>query len=237
VSSFFGPETRTRKRKEDHMADIDFLFRKLAARNPSPRSTEYIKSTAGVGAEVAVEVVEDHQEGHPDLVREEEEDPTRVSPLLRPVEVEAEAVGMGWYSNHPEVTGGRGNGVEIEEIIIEIGGMTDGTMIEEARSAIVIVIVIDTTEIEGGRGREVRVIGIEEAGTIGIEIGTGIEIEKGGTAAAGIGNTAIDGSVTVWVQNRSDPFTDCLVNDMQDICSPRRENVANSIKLISLAQR
>jgi hypothetical protein len=33
------------------------------------------------------------------------------------------------------------------------------------------------------------------------------------------------------------PFTDCLVNDMQDICSPRRETVAKSTKLISLAQR
>jgi hypothetical protein len=40
------------------------------------------------------------------------------------------------------------------------------------------------------------VIGIE-AGTIGIEIGTGIEIEKGGMAEGGIGNTVIGGSVIV----------------------------------------
>jgi hypothetical protein len=189
----FGPRTRTRKRKEDHMADIDFLLRKLAARNPSPRSTGCIKSTAGVEVEVAVEAVEDHQEGPPDLAREEEEGRTKTSPLLRLVEVEVEAAGMGWSSNHLEVTGGRGNEVGIEEIIIEI----EETKTEEARSAI--VIVIDTTETAGGRGREVRVIGIE-AGTIGIEIGTGIEIEKGGMAAAeggGIGNFAIDGSVIV----------------------------------------
>jgi hypothetical protein len=134
---------------------------------------------------VAVEAVEDQQEGPPDLAREEAEDRTKVSPLQRPVEVELGAADMGWSSNHLGVTGGRGNGVGIEEIIIEIGG----TKIEEARSAI--VNVIDTTEIEGGRGREVRVIGIE-AGTIGIEI------EKGGMAEAGIGNTVIDGNVIVW---------------------------------------
>jgi hypothetical protein len=190
----FGP--RTRERKEDHMADITFLLRILAARNPSPRSTGCIKSTAEVGAEVAVEVVEDYQEGHPDLAREEEEDRTKVSPLPHPVEVEVEAAGMGWCLSRLEVIGGRGNGVEIEEIIIEI----EGTKIGEARSAI--VNVIDTTETEGGRGREVRVIGIE-AGTIGIEIGTGIEIEKGGMAAEEpvIGNTVIDGSVIVWGSN------------------------------------
>jgi hypothetical protein len=140
---------------------------------------------------VAVEAAEDHQEGPPDLAREEAEDRTKASPLLRLVEVELVAAGMGWSSSRLEVTDGRGNGVGIEEIIIEIEGMK----IEEARSAI--VIVIDTTETEGGRGREVRVIGIEEAGTIGIEIGTGIEIEKGGMAEGGIGNTVIGGSVIV----------------------------------------
>jgi hypothetical protein len=117
---------------------------------------------------VAVEAVEDQQEGPPDLAREEAEDRTKVSPLQRPVEVELGAADMGWSSNHLGVTGGRGNGV-----------------------GIAIVNVIDTTEIEGGRGREVRVIGIE-AGTIGIEI------EKGGMAEAGIGNTVIDGNVIVW---------------------------------------
>jgi hypothetical protein len=30
-------------KKGDHKADIDFLFRNLAARNPSPRSTGCIK--------------------------------------------------------------------------------------------------------------------------------------------------------------------------------------------------
>jgi hypothetical protein len=183
--------SRRRKGKGDHMADITFLLRKLAARNPSPRSTGCIKSTAGVEVEVAVEAAEDHQEGPPDLAREEAEDRTKASPLLRLVEVELVAAGMGWSSSRLEVTDGRGNGVGIEEIIIEIEGMK----IEEARSAI--VIVIDTTETEGGRGREVRVIGIEEAGTIGIEIGTGIEIEKGGMAEGGIGNTVIGGSVIV----------------------------------------
>ena len=175
------------------MADITFLFRKLAARNPSPRSTGCIKSTAEVEVEVAVEAAEDQQEGFLDLAREGEEDRTKASLLLHLVEVEVEAAGMGWFSSRLGVTGGRGNEVGIEEIIIEI----EGTKTEEARSAI--VIVIDTTEIEGGRGREVRVIGIEEAGTIGIEIGTGIGIEKGDTAVAvaGIGNIAIDGSVIV----------------------------------------
>jgi hypothetical protein len=147
---------------------------------------------------VAVEAVEDHQEGPPDLAREEEEGRTKTSPLLRLVEVEVEAAGMGWSSSRLEVTGGREKGVGIEEIIIEIGGMTDGMMTEEARSAI--VIAIDTTETEGGRGREVRVIGIE-AGTIGIEIGTGIEIEKGAMeeeAEAGTGNTVIGDSIVVW---------------------------------------
>lgn len=145
---------------------------------------------------MAVEVVEDHQEGFLDLAREEAEDRTKVSPLPHPVEAEVGAAGMEWSSTRLGVIGGRGNGVEIEEIIIEI----EETKIEEARSEI--VIVIDTTEIEGGRGREVRVIGIEEAGTIGIEIGTGIETEKGvmeavAVAEAGIGNIAIDGSVIV----------------------------------------
>jgi hypothetical protein len=44
-------------------------------------------------------------------------------------------------------------------------------------------------------------IGIEEAGTIGIEIGTGIGIEKGAmeeAAEAGIGNTVIGDSIVVW---------------------------------------
>jgi hypothetical protein len=145
---------------------------------------------------VAVEAAEDHQEGPPDLAREEAEDRTKVSPLQRPVEVELGAADMGWSSSRLGVTGARGNGVGIEEIIIEI----EGTKIGEARSGI--VIVIDTTETEGGRGREVRVIGIE-AGTIGIEIGTGIEIEKGvmeavAVAEAGIGNIAIGGNVIVW---------------------------------------
>jgi hypothetical protein len=124
--------SRTRKRKGDHMADIHFLFRNLAARNPSPRSTEYTKSTAGVEVEVAVEVVEDQQEGPPDLAREEAEDRTKGSPLLHlvEVEVEVEAAGMEWSSSRLGVTGGKGNEVGIEEIIIEIGG----TKIEEARS-------------------------------------------------------------------------------------------------------